>query len=154
MRPDQVAELKNNDVLRGRLAKYLARECFRNTKLEDLHAGQVPVSKTGDYSDVKVVTPDRQIAWNDVSRISNSEMKELMIDAITVVTNSPPRRVELSSPRRPLERFTNSTPPSSIIRRMLKSFSGAVSTRLRSGSARNAPILFCIGAIPSARQRR
>jgi hypothetical protein len=42
----------------------------------------VPVSKTGDYSDVKVVTPDREIAWNDISRISNGEMKELIIDAV------------------------------------------------------------------------
>ncbi len=31
---------------------------------------------------VKAVTPDREIAWNDISRISNSEMKELMIDAV------------------------------------------------------------------------
>ena len=28
------------------------------------------------------MTPDREIAWNDISRISNSEMKELMIDAV------------------------------------------------------------------------
>jgi hypothetical protein len=39
MRPDQITELKNNDVLRGRLAKYLVRECLRSTSLKELHAG-------------------------------------------------------------------------------------------------------------------
>ena len=29
--------------------------CFRNTKLEDLHAGIVPVTKTRDDSDVTVI---------------------------------------------------------------------------------------------------
>ena len=53
MTPDQLIELKNNPVLRGRLAKFFARECFRNSKLEDLHTGKSRGSKTGDYSDVK-----------------------------------------------------------------------------------------------------
>jgi hypothetical protein len=35
----------------------MARECFRNTELEDYHAGMFPSSKAGDYSDVKVVSP-------------------------------------------------------------------------------------------------
>ena len=32
------------------LAKLMALTCVRNTKLEDIHAGIVPVSRTGDYS--------------------------------------------------------------------------------------------------------
>ncbi len=49
----------------------------RNSELENLHAGKVPVSKTGDFSDVYVVTPDRQIPWNELSRISDEEMGPL-----------------------------------------------------------------------------
>jgi hypothetical protein len=62
----------------ARLAKALAVLCVRNTFLEDLHAGASVVSKAGDFSDVKVVTPDREIPWNEVSRISQQEMKKLM----------------------------------------------------------------------------
>jgi hypothetical protein len=62
----------------ARLAKALAALCVRNTFLEDLHAGASVVSKAGDFSDVKVVTPDREIPWNEVSRISQPEMKKLM----------------------------------------------------------------------------
>src|SRR5580700_10794214 len=62
----------------ARLAKALAVLCVRNTFLEDLHAGKSAISKTGDYSDVKVVTPDREIPWNELSRISDVEMKKLM----------------------------------------------------------------------------
>ena len=39
MRPDQIAELKDNDLLRGRLAKFMVRECLCNIKLEELSAG-------------------------------------------------------------------------------------------------------------------
>jgi hypothetical protein len=35
-----------------RLARYLAQQCFRNTMLEDLHAGTTPDSQIGDYTDV------------------------------------------------------------------------------------------------------
>ncbi len=51
MNPVTLADLKNNDILRKRLAKWMAQFCFRNTKLEKLH-----------------------------DRISNEEMKALMID--------------------------------------------------------------------------
>lgn len=64
------------------LAKCIVLRCFRNTKLEDIHAGTTPHSETGDYSDVYVVTPAGKIAWNDVSKISDEEMKELMIEAV------------------------------------------------------------------------
>ena len=66
----------------ARLAKALAVLCVRNTFLEDLHAGVPVVSKAGDFSDVKVVTPEREIPWNEVSRISQQEMKTLMTQVV------------------------------------------------------------------------
>jgi hypothetical protein len=71
MTPDQLIELKSNPVLRGRLAKFFALECFRNSKLEDLHTGKSPSSKTGDYSDIKVVTPYGEIPWNTLFRLND-----------------------------------------------------------------------------------
>lgn len=62
------------------LAMAIAYHCVRNTQfLEDLHSGPPALSKTGDYSDVKVVTPYGEIPWTEVSRITDEEMKELMI---------------------------------------------------------------------------
>jgi hypothetical protein len=75
-------EIRKNDVVRKRLAKAMARDCFRNTKLEDYHAGVFPSSKTGDYSDVKVVSPYGEIAWERLGRLSDEEMKALMIDVV------------------------------------------------------------------------
>ena len=66
----------------AKLAKALAVLCVRNTFLEKLHGGKTAVSKTGDYSDVKVVTPDREISWNELSRISDEEMKKLMKEVV------------------------------------------------------------------------
>ena len=70
------------DALRKRLAKLVALRCFRNTKLEDFHAGISPSSLTGYYSDVKVITPFGEIPWGKVSRLSDDEMKVLMIDVV------------------------------------------------------------------------
>ena len=43
-----LSEIATNEVLRKRLAKLMALECFRNSKLEDLHAGIYPDSQSGD----------------------------------------------------------------------------------------------------------
>lgn len=60
-------------------AKLMAAACVRRGYLEKLHEGVPPVTRTGDYSDVKVIDADgRQIPWNQVSRISQDEMKTLM----------------------------------------------------------------------------
>jgi hypothetical protein len=75
-------EIQNNDVVRKRLAKAMARDCFRNTKLEEFHAGVFPSSEAGDYSDVKIVSPYGEIAWNTLGRLSDEEMKVLMIDVV------------------------------------------------------------------------
>jgi hypothetical protein len=75
-------EIAGNEVLRKRLAKWLALRCFRNTRLEDYHAGIYPDSQTGDYADVKVVSPFGEILWPKVSRLSDDEMRMLMIDVV------------------------------------------------------------------------
>ena len=59
------------------LARLITLHCVRNTFIEDLHSGTFPGSKIGDYSDVKVVTPYGEIPWNEISRISDDEMKIL-----------------------------------------------------------------------------
>jgi ligand-binding SRPBCC domain-containing protein len=82
MNMQSLEEIRNNDVVRKRLAKAMARDCFRNTKLEDYHAGTFPSSKAGDYSDVKVVSPYGEIAWERLGRLSDEEMKALMIDVV------------------------------------------------------------------------
>src|SRR5712691_10723343 len=65
-----------------RLALVLAVLCVRNTRLEDLHAGVVPATKAGDYSDVKVVTPHGEIPWTEVSRFNDAEMRALMTEVV------------------------------------------------------------------------
>ncbi len=73
---------KEYDEAMGKLARSFALLAVRNTFLEDLHTGKVPVSETGDYSDVKVVTPNGEIPWNELSRISDGEMKKLMKEVV------------------------------------------------------------------------
>ncbi len=65
-----------------KLAKALALACVRNGFLEELHCGKGVQSKTGDYSDVAVITPDGEIAWNELSRINDDEMKQLMQEVV------------------------------------------------------------------------
>jgi hypothetical protein len=79
---ESVKAFITDTVLQQRLAKYLVEQCFRNSQLEDLHAGIAPSSRTGDYSDVVVRTPFGEIPWSEVSRFDDSEMKALMIDAV------------------------------------------------------------------------
>jgi hypothetical protein len=67
-----------------KMAKSLAEVCVRNA-VEDLHAGIFPSSEAGDYSDVKVVTPFGEIPWTRLSRISDQEMKSLMIHVVNKV---------------------------------------------------------------------
>jgi hypothetical protein len=64
----------------AKVATMLAFHCVRNSSLEDLHAGIFPSSQTGNYSDVKVVSPYGEIAWNRVGRISDEEMQRLSED--------------------------------------------------------------------------
>ena len=66
----------------AKLAKMLAFHGVRNSSLEALHAGTFPSSQTGDYTDVKVVSPYGEIAWNQVGRISDEEMQPLMEEIV------------------------------------------------------------------------
>ena len=74
--------LLEDPVLLKRLAKYMVQQCFRNTVLEDYHAGTIPDSATGDYADVVVKSPFGEVPWRELSRISDEEMKALMKDAV------------------------------------------------------------------------
>ena len=79
---------KSDTALASALAKAIAALCVRNTFLEDLHGGATPSSQTGDFSDVKVVTPFGEIPWGKLSRISDSEMQRLMKEVVDKVFTS------------------------------------------------------------------
>ncbi len=75
---------KNNEkLIAANLTKIMAMMCVRNTKIEDIHAGVVPVSKTGDFSDVMVVDADgRKIPWTEVSHFDDDIMRDWMRDVV------------------------------------------------------------------------
>ena len=67
----------------AKLARIMATLCVRNTRLETLHAGLTPVTRTGDYSDVFVEDADgRRIPWSEVSHIDEDEMRALMQEIV------------------------------------------------------------------------
>src|SRR5215475_3405635 len=66
----------------AKVATMLAFHCVRNSYLEDLHTGIFPSSQTGDYTDVKVVSPYGEIAWNRLGRLSDEEMQRLSEDIV------------------------------------------------------------------------
>ncbi len=80
MDPETLSAKDTRDL--ERMTKAIVEVCVRNTGLEDLHAGRFPVSRTGDFSDVIVRTPDGDIPWTELSRISDPEMKALMIEVV------------------------------------------------------------------------
>ena len=68
-----------DDRLASLVIRTMALTCFRNSKLEDIHAGLTPVTKTGDYSDVTVIDADgRRISWPEVSHFDDDAMRDLM----------------------------------------------------------------------------
>jgi len=78
-----------DDLLATAIIKTMVLVCVRNTKLEDIHAGLVPVTKTGDYSDVTVVDGEgRRIPWNDVSHFDDDAMRDLMRQIVDRVYTS------------------------------------------------------------------
>jgi hypothetical protein len=79
---EAVRAFVTDPVLQKRLAKQLVLQCFRNSRLEDLHAGISPDSAVGDFSDVNVTSPYGEIPWTEVSRLNDDEMKELMVDVV------------------------------------------------------------------------
>lgn len=77
---DHIQDIRDYVILRKRLAKLMAQRCFRNTRLADFHAGIVPDTQAGDYSDVRVVSPFGEIPWPRLSRLSDDDMRAFMID--------------------------------------------------------------------------
>lgn len=47
-----------------------------------LHAGTFPIAQTGDSTDVKVVSPYGEMAWNRWGRISDEAMQPLMEEIV------------------------------------------------------------------------
>ena len=79
---EEVHAFMTDPVLQQRLAKYLVLQCFRNSRLEDLHTGISPSSASGEYSDVTVSSPYGVIPWPKVSHLNDDEMRRLMIDVV------------------------------------------------------------------------
>lgn len=52
---DPVMQKEDEKRIAARQAKVMALMCVRNSKLENIHAEIVPVTRTGDYSDVTVL---------------------------------------------------------------------------------------------------
>lgn len=75
MNREELSESELTEALKQEALK-MAVTCVRNTVIENYHAGIVPQSKTGDYTDVKVLTPYGEILWTELSRINDEEIKE------------------------------------------------------------------------------
>ncbi|MBF0341541.1 MAG: hypothetical protein HQL95_11360 [Magnetococcales bacterium] len=74
---DQMAmNTRDEHRIAAKIAEMMAMLCVRNTQLEALHAGRVPVSRTGDFSDLRVIDADgNEIPWPEVSHLDDDEMK-------------------------------------------------------------------------------
>lgn len=80
--PKEIGFTKIQKTLAHRLAKYMGIMCVRETLIEEFHAGKFIKSETGDFSDVKVVTPSGEIPWSEVQRINDTEMKKINQDVL------------------------------------------------------------------------
>ncbi|WP_146591479.1 hypothetical protein [Puniceibacterium confluentis] len=73
----------DEDRIAANLAKIMAMICIRNTHLEELHAGTVPITRTGDYSDVIVIDAEgRKILWPKAAQIDDDQLASLMRDIV------------------------------------------------------------------------
>ena len=67
-------------------AHMLALMCVRQSRLETLHRGLSPITRTGDYSDVVVVDADgRRLPWPEISRFDEEEMRDLMREIVNKI---------------------------------------------------------------------
>ncbi len=70
---------EDKERIAASLAKIMAMMCVRNTGLETLHAGVVPVTRTGDYSDVFILDAEgRKIHWAEASHLDDDQIRDLM----------------------------------------------------------------------------
>jgi hypothetical protein len=89
---------------KSEFAKLMAAACVRRGYLEKLHSRATPVTRTGDYSDVKVIDADgREIPWNEVSRINQHGMKTFMTGVVDRIYTFLPRTVFSPSPDKEFE---------------------------------------------------
>ena len=73
------ADRRPEDLLATAIIKAMVLVRVRYTKLDDIHAGLPPVTKTGDYSDATVIDGEgRRIPWNDVSHFDDDAMRDLI----------------------------------------------------------------------------
>jgi hypothetical protein len=63
----------------------IIRNVFSSDEVAGLLSGRQPLTATHDYSDVFVVSGGETIAWPDISRISDSEMREINRKSVDVV---------------------------------------------------------------------
>ena len=69
--------------LRSLLVRTMVLLCVRHTVIEDIHAGLVPITRTGDYTDVTVTDAEgRRIPWPEVSHIDDNTMRDLMREVV------------------------------------------------------------------------
>lgn len=74
-------EIKEYLFLKNKvMARLVTDGCVRHSLIEELHGGKSPITKTGDFSDVKVIYPGGEIAWSELSKISDYEMRQLMLE--------------------------------------------------------------------------
>ena len=75
-----MAETANPEhELTSLLVRTMALLGVRHSVIEDIHAGLVPVTRSGDDSDVTVIDADgRRIPWPDVSHFDDNAMRDLM----------------------------------------------------------------------------
>mgnify|MGYP001216088697 CR=1 FL=1 len=81
----QKVPLFGEDEATALFAKALALHAFRAPLEVPFHNGIVSISEKGDFSDVKVVTPSQEIHWKETQRISDKEMKALMIEVSSIL---------------------------------------------------------------------
>ena len=76
--------MKSNQMTsKSEFAKLMVAACVRRGYLEKLHRGVTPTTRTGDYSDVKIIDAEgREIPWNEVSRLNQEEMKTLITGVV------------------------------------------------------------------------
>lgn len=73
----------DEERIAANLAKIMAMICVRKTRLEDLHAGTVPVTRKGDYSDVFVLDAEgSRIPWTEVAHVDDAQMRDLMREIV------------------------------------------------------------------------
>ena len=99
----------------------LVETCFRNSMIEDWHAGREVISPAGDFSDVRIVTPTGEIPYLDASRISDEEMKALMrqvVDAVFTFLNYPEQPIRLGGAAQWDKPTLNATMAAGILRQI------------------------------------